>query len=619
MLRSGKLLSAAALLALAASQVACNSHPVSLSTSSGVVEIQEKTNIAGTEEVDILWIIDNSGSMCQEQRVLRDNFQKFIEKLNETNLDFHIGVTTTHMDATYPLEPVAIPAHLQSTPQPIPGFDTSCWFKPDGAGQLLDGLMGRERDLSPMRDSIDIAVACMRTPDQSRFQWTDAEIICALQGQPTGCEISGVCGGALPACSSERLFPAPNEYRNIPKVLRAADYKVGALLDIPRLTADFACMSLVGTRGYGIETGLIAAVEAVSPINTGGPVDPIEGEVIDATAPNHGLIRKNARFAAIFVTDENDCSHDGLRNLPVPDELKRPTSFVLTPSCGADVCEFYNHPSQEATSPLIPVDTLNEQFLANLAASKGRDDLGVAEVFVASIHGISIRYNGEIPNECAPMTNYVFPTCATANGTAYTGDRYERFLRTFEVGQFFPEPLESAPDTPLTGFMCASGGDFGPAIEAIGGRIGRSAVSCVNDSVMPCEGPGDTSCPSFPYTGTAGSCVQLPNTGDNSRPEAPVPASYYCDSGIQVRAKLASPLTPLENLTNSNYCVPGSVGDSTFPRGCVVDTARYQWNPCPSGFPGMKLGWVNELEATNALAGTELQIRYNSVTSDNIQ
>ena len=69
-------------LALIAAIAGCNSHPVSPNTREGVVEIKETFNIEGSEQVDILWVIDNSGSMCQEQKVLRDNFDLFIEELN---------------------------------------------------------------------------------------------------------------------------------------------------------------------------------------------------------------------------------------------------------------------------------------------------------------------------------------------------------------------------------------------------------------------------------------------------------------------------------------------------------------------------------------------------------
>ncbi len=46
-------------------------------------------------KVDILWVIDNSGSMETSQTNVVNNFQSFIEKFQQTNFDYQIAVTTT--------------------------------------------------------------------------------------------------------------------------------------------------------------------------------------------------------------------------------------------------------------------------------------------------------------------------------------------------------------------------------------------------------------------------------------------------------------------------------------------------------------------------------------------
>jgi hypothetical protein len=51
-------------------------------------------------EVDILWVVDNSCSMSNEQAVLGDNFPTFMEFFLGSGLDYHIGVTTTDMVVT---------------------------------------------------------------------------------------------------------------------------------------------------------------------------------------------------------------------------------------------------------------------------------------------------------------------------------------------------------------------------------------------------------------------------------------------------------------------------------------------------------------------------------------
>jgi hypothetical protein len=46
-------------------------------------------------KVDILWIVDSSGSMSEEQTNLGQNFQAFINQLSATGADFQTGVTST--------------------------------------------------------------------------------------------------------------------------------------------------------------------------------------------------------------------------------------------------------------------------------------------------------------------------------------------------------------------------------------------------------------------------------------------------------------------------------------------------------------------------------------------
>src|SRR5262249_20133035 len=51
-------------------------------------------------KVDILWVIDSSGSMAPKQLRLAQNFTKFVQQLVAANppIDFHIAVATTDVD-----------------------------------------------------------------------------------------------------------------------------------------------------------------------------------------------------------------------------------------------------------------------------------------------------------------------------------------------------------------------------------------------------------------------------------------------------------------------------------------------------------------------------------------
>ncbi|HEV8320854.1 MAG TPA: hypothetical protein VG389_04520 [Myxococcota bacterium] len=67
-----------------------------------------------SNQADILFVIDNSGSMCEEQINLRASFQSFIDGLTAfADVDFHISVVTT--DTMDPAQS----GRLQNVPNPI--------------------------------------------------------------------------------------------------------------------------------------------------------------------------------------------------------------------------------------------------------------------------------------------------------------------------------------------------------------------------------------------------------------------------------------------------------------------------------------------------------------------
>lgn len=58
-----------------------------------------KQTASTTKKLDIMWIIDNSGSMADEQSALGSNFSAFIDEFITKDVDFKMGITTT--DTTY--------------------------------------------------------------------------------------------------------------------------------------------------------------------------------------------------------------------------------------------------------------------------------------------------------------------------------------------------------------------------------------------------------------------------------------------------------------------------------------------------------------------------------------
>lgn len=71
----------------------------------GAVQYQTQTDTfaqAANNLVDILWVIDDSFSMSEEQETLKLGFDSFASRLDESGTDFQIGVITTSFDYTDP-------------------------------------------------------------------------------------------------------------------------------------------------------------------------------------------------------------------------------------------------------------------------------------------------------------------------------------------------------------------------------------------------------------------------------------------------------------------------------------------------------------------------------------
>jgi hypothetical protein len=59
-------------------------------------------NQAPSNQVDILWVIDNSRSMAEEQASVAASAQDFVSNLESSGMDFHLGVITTDVDSINP-------------------------------------------------------------------------------------------------------------------------------------------------------------------------------------------------------------------------------------------------------------------------------------------------------------------------------------------------------------------------------------------------------------------------------------------------------------------------------------------------------------------------------------
>ncbi|MFZ5482124.1 MAG: hypothetical protein ACOZNI_35515 [Myxococcota bacterium] len=68
----------------------------------GVLTNEEYFEQASSNAVDILWVIDNSPSMQNEQAAIAEGAASFIDHVESTDMDFHIGVIDSDMASDNP-------------------------------------------------------------------------------------------------------------------------------------------------------------------------------------------------------------------------------------------------------------------------------------------------------------------------------------------------------------------------------------------------------------------------------------------------------------------------------------------------------------------------------------
>lgn len=136
-------------------------------------QVDEFTQLSG-QNVDVLFVVDNSGSMSEEQSNLANNFGKFIGEAATWNNDYHLAVTTTDIEGQGGRF-VGSPRFL--TKATISSFATSIKVGTNGSG-TEQGLLAAQLALS-LPNTSDSSITCTKDADCS---------------SPDGC-YDGFCGG----------------------------------------------------------------------------------------------------------------------------------------------------------------------------------------------------------------------------------------------------------------------------------------------------------------------------------------------------------------------------------------------------------------------------------------
>jgi hypothetical protein len=389
------------------------------------------------EKIDVLFVIDNSGSMGEEQANLSANFPAFINVLEEEGVEanYRIGVTTT------------------DNGNPI------CGSTGPEAGKLqMTSCLQRQNEFvfpNPPTDAT--AIAC-----------TDNCAIMDMDIQPTTTEVDPE--------------PKPRPWlENIEGKTNLPDTDNDGTPDYTTVEA-FQCFGPQGIAGCGFESHLESMYKAFLRAEKDGEAQ-------------YGFLRANAILSVVIVTDETDCSFQNASESifhsieqggneafwePPPTGVMpsgSPSSAVCWNAgvactggpgtydeCHAENYDIDANPGVDGADAVLHPISRYTTFMEELEDQKRMYTPG-AEVLIALIAGVPSGYQTEsaelVYADASGQEQYDFGIgagCVNGDATARPPVREREFAEEFEVGG--ERNVFS---------ICES--DFSPALEQIASAI----------------------------------------------------------------------------------------------------------------------------------------------------
>ncbi|NVB42006.1 VWA domain-containing protein [Pseudenhygromyxa sp. WMMC2535] len=365
------------------------------------LEPENQLKLAVNKDVDVLLVIDNSGSMGEEQANLAANFAAMIDVLEDKTVraNYRIAVTTTDNDNPW-----------------------CTGTSPEGGNFVASSCRSRLEQFS-FGDDVDVqAQACLD--------------ICALDDealviQPTTTERDSV---AAPRPWLERI----EGQTNLPAGVGTAEA--------------FACLAPQGIDGCGFESPLESMYLALLRSETMGEA-------------NYGFLRRSAILAIIIVTDEVDCSYDknwatifaldGERTFWSDPDDEGPTSAVCWnagvtcqgdpasyESCDPVDLDVLGVPTEDPDAAVLHPMSRYIDFVADLEAQKKALDPS-QEVIVALIGGVDAYGTAFYADASSSNPDFqhdfgIGPGCEGQKGEAAVPPvRNREFVDAFTPGNLF--------------------------------------------------------------------------------------------------------------------------------------------------------------------------------------
>lgn len=361
----------------------CQNYPFEIRATQRVQAHKVTQLVATRKATDILFVIDDSGSMLDARTELSNNIQTFIQTLAGSSFDFHVGIVTTDVECNVPER----------------NCDTS------NGGQTSEACCG--------------LVAAAANAGHAMAQCVERDLDGDGKVDWSTCD-----GGRLRAPKGKPPFwspPAPQ--------------------DANQWAADFSGMILnLGCQGSSLEAGLEAARRAINCSVFG--FDPNRPDICPSAnmaALNANFVRPNADLVVVFVTDEDDCSFLD------PSVYLRPADGSDPNAQAAHLCSpqecyayYWSDPAtnpggqqpmpslscdhgntQRAVNPPVPVDA--NSYIDALVTAKGGD---VSKVRAAGILSATANTAAQLAYSATPCSGSALGAsnlCGCWSANAVTG------------------------------------------------------------------------------------------------------------------------------------------------------------------------------------------------------
>lgn len=434
---------------LSTSHFACNEVPVSHVLDGFVVQVEGSVANTGTVNLDILWVIDNSVSMCQEQNSLASNIDTFLNVFQGFNVDLRMGVVTT--DGLSPagnslgINKSTLVGQGRFNTIPATAFVANCLERAYNVPCLEDAEcahLGEQWICEPPFNKDAGRLYNLNGPANSKCRYlceTDEECVLAFGSE------NAICFAPGGDWDARGCLVQPNTADCDDLAANHGLEELPMFVSTETDTLDlFHCIATVGAsqaKNPQLEQGMNAAIWALD--RSPPPGAP------DNSAQASAFVRDDAYLIIVFVSDENDCSLSPGVDILVDDHSK------------CDCLEDTDHPTpsvpntlwhlSNSKGPLLPVSTAANQLkalkedssrvlvasiVADVLVDGSGDDLTCAagasedELLQCVDEHVDSYYESKCTTHgiYAPAT-YV---CNSTSGLGHHGSRYIELVSRFE-------------------------------------------------------------------------------------------------------------------------------------------------------------------------------------------